>query len=334
MKKKSVERKLKRHFQDQTEYLPTLAVEGVTNHRRVYSARRLQKPLLIALTAYLAISIAVVAWVAVRYMDEVEPAATTTQTSDETESEEYAPDPKQYYDENGVYVCENVPISWNMEQTFVDISDIKPIFSFEPAPENSGINISGVIRGEYPGTVAIIEKISSVSYYKSYEDGRAPLAYTLSTLKILDLPDENTDGLVIGDEVTVLESYAFSPEDPDRIYHSHFRVDFGYKLIPVVFGIIATDSPYLVVLMDGEPFEKQFNCYETGKELSESIALTEPVYFCYSDIYPLSGDVYWSLFESYFIEYHVSICNDKSSWYWGYNQALNEYYWNEENDIE
>ena len=148
------------------------------------------------------------------------------------------------------------------------------------------------------------------------------------------MPDENTDGLVIGDEVTVLESYAFSPEDPDRIYHSHFRVDFGYKLIPVVFGIIATDSPYLVVLMDGEPFEKQFNCYETGKELSESIALTEPVYFCYSDIYPLSGDVYWSLFESYFIEYHVSICNDKSSWYWGYNQALNEYYWNEENDIE
>ena len=143
MKKKSVERKLKRHFQDQTEYLPTLAVEGVTNHRRVYSARRLQKPLLIALTAYLAISIAVVAWVAVRYLDEVEPAATTTQTSDETESEEYAPDPKQYYDENGVYVCENVPISWNMEQTFVDISDIKPIFSFEPAPENSGINISG-----------------------------------------------------------------------------------------------------------------------------------------------------------------------------------------------
>lgn len=85
MKKKSVERKLKRHFQEQTEYLPTLAVEGVTSNQRAYSARRLQKPLLIALTAYLAISIAVVAWVAVRYMDQAEPVATTTDAPKETE---------------------------------------------------------------------------------------------------------------------------------------------------------------------------------------------------------------------------------------------------------
>ena len=85
MKKKTVERRLKRYFQAQTEYLPTLAVEGVTNHRRAYSARRMQKPLLIALTAYLSISIAVVAWVAVRYMDEVEPAATTAENPNVTE---------------------------------------------------------------------------------------------------------------------------------------------------------------------------------------------------------------------------------------------------------
>ncbi len=85
MKKKSVERKLKRHFQEQTEYLPTLAIEGVTDRRRTYFARRMQKPLLIALTAYLAISIVVIAWIAVRYTDQVDPAAATTQEPNENE---------------------------------------------------------------------------------------------------------------------------------------------------------------------------------------------------------------------------------------------------------
>ena len=73
--------------------------------------------------------------------------------------------------------------------------------------------------------------------------------------------------------------------------------------------------------------------YETGKESSERFPLDD-AYFFFSDIYPLSGTIFEGLAELYEVDYHVSMCNDRDTWYWCYYQDCSRILWEKEEETE
>lgn len=187
------------------------------------------------------------------------------------------PAEERYTDETGRYICKNVAINSEMEQYFVPYKG----GSFE------GNAIGCYIADKFDiSTMATVKKIASESYFITYEDERTPLAYTLSTLEIIGLPDTAVNYLQLqaGDTIVILEPYAFSPDSPNVIYRSHIHTRQSVHL-----GIMELGAQYLVNILAAPA---QIKCYETDKESSDAVEIPNNCYFLYNDIYPIDSSVY------------------------------------------
>lgn len=203
-----------------------------------------------------------------------EPDATTAATTEGTPAPQ--PAEERYTDESGRYVCKNVAIGTEMGQNFVP-------HRAHPATDTE--QTLCLINQWIDSTVAIVKKTASESYYTAYEDGRTPLAYTLTTVEIVSLPEgaANAFALQAGDLVTVVEPYAFAPDAPDTIYRPKLIQRFSGD-----YGLMEIGGTYLVNLTDTTLYTA---CYETGKEPSELPAM-ENCYSVCADIYPVDEAVY------------------------------------------
>ncbi|MBQ8383103.1 MAG: hypothetical protein IJX47_07870 [Clostridia bacterium] len=208
-------------------------------------------------------------------------ATETATTSATTETPQNSlPAEERYTDEVGRYVCKNVAINAEMEQYFV------PYQGYRASDTPNNTSIGCFIKDFEESTVAVVKKIASESYYTAYEDGRTPLAYTLSTIEIVSLPEgaRNAFGMQVGDSVTIVEPYAFSPDNPDVIYRSNLIYRYSYD-----FGIMEMGNTYLVNLIDIIVYN---TCYETDKEPSETLVLPETYYSVAADIYSIDKEIY------------------------------------------
>ena len=214
---------------------------------------------------------------------------TTTTTAATAEApRDPLPAEERYTDETGRYICKNVAINTEMEQYFV------PYDGGSLLGDTSLSKIGCYIADKYDrSTMATVRKIASESYFIPYEDNRTPLAYTLSTLEIVSLPDTVINYLQLraGDTIVVLEPYAFSPASPNVIYHSHIHWRQSLHL-----GIMELGEQYLVNIMAAPA---QIKCYENDKEHSDAIDVPDNCYFLYNDIYPINSSVYNAFINDY-----------------------------------
>ena len=208
-------------------------------------------------------------------------SATTTTTTTTAPITDPLPAEERYTDELGRYVCKNVATLAKLEQYFVP-------YNGRLITDSMGDDkICCMIRDKdyQESTVAVVKKIASESYFTAYEDQRTPLAYTYSTLEIVSLPEGglNYHSLQVGDTITVVEPYAFSPDSPDVIYRSHIFPRFSLQ-----WGIIEFGSEYLVNITS---LLSSIQCNETGKEKSETLELPDDCYFLGADLYPVDRKV-------------------------------------------
>lgn len=207
---------------------------------------------------------------------------TTTTTAVTAEApRDPLPAEERYTDETGRYVCKNVAINTEMAQYFVPY-DARPNVT-------DSIEYTRIGCGIYDweaSTVAVVKKTASESYYTAYEDGRTPLAYTLSTIEIVSLPEGGTNyyNLKIGDSITIIEAYAFAPNAPDVIYRSQIIPQYSFH-----WGLIEFGNTYLVNIA---LLFSAIQCNETEKEGSEILELPEDCYMVAADIYPTDQAVY------------------------------------------
>ena len=189
---------------------------------------------------------------------------------------------ERYTDETGRYVCKNVTIDTKMEQHLLPYNGRIITDSF--GDDKIGCMIKQKDFEE--STVAVVKKIASESFFTAYEDERTPLAYTYSTLEILSLPEGglNYHNLQVGDTITIVESYAFSPDSPDVIYRSHIFSRFSLQ-----WGIMEFGNKYLINITS---LPSVIQCNETGKEKSERLELPDDCYFLGADLYPVDREVY------------------------------------------
>lgn len=210
------------------------------------------------------------------------PVETITTTAATTEAAKNPlPAEERFTDETGRYVCKNVMINTDTQQHCVPYDAYRI-----PSDSTSHGRIGCLIQDWEASTVAVVQKTASESYYTAYEDGRVPLAYTLSTIEIISLPEggANYYNLQIGDSMTVVEAYAFSPDAPDVIYRSHIIPRYSYQ-----WGLMEFGNTYLVNITD---LISSIQCSETGKEKTEMVSLPEDCYFIAADIYPTDQAVY------------------------------------------
>lgn len=209
--------------------------------------------------------------------------AETTTTAATTEAPTPLPVEERYTDETGRYVCKNVAINAEMEQYFVPYNG-RQIQTDSLGQGDTVVHC--LIKDVEQSTVAVVKKTASESYYTAYDDGRTPLAYTLSTIEIVSLPEGavNYHNLQIGDSITVVEAYAFAPDAPDVIYRSHIIPRNSDQ-----WGLMEFGNTYLVNITNLLAIVK---CNETGKEKSETIELPDDCYIVAADIYPTDPAVY------------------------------------------
>ena len=213
---------------------------------------------------------------------KAESTATTVATTEEA-PQNSLPAEERYTDETGRYVCKNVAIDTDTQQYFVPYDGGRVQTDLTGA-EYTSIGCS--IKDWEETSIAVVRKIASESYYTAYEDDRTPLAYTLSTLEIVSLPEGGTNyhNLQIGDRITVVEAYAFSPDAPDVIYRSHIIPSTSYQ-----WGLMELNHSYLVSVTNSL---SAIQCSQTGKESSESVKLPDGCYLVAADLYPTDRAVY------------------------------------------
>ena len=213
--------------------------------------------------------------------DRKDNSTTATTTTTEPISDPLPPE-ERYTDELGRYICKNVAVDTKMEQYFVP-------YNGRLITDSMGDDRIGCMIREKEfeqSTVAVVKKIASESYFIAYEDERTPLAYTYSTLEIVSLPEGglNYHNLQVGDTITVIEPYAFSPDSPNVIYRSHISPRFSLQ-----WGIMEFGNEYLVNITS---LLSSIQCNETGKEKSEVLELPDDCFFLFADIYPVDREVY------------------------------------------
>lgn len=193
------------------------------------------------------------------------------------------PAEERYTDEVGRYISKNVAINAEMEQYFVPYNSIS---SNGCATGQGYTSINCFIKDFEESTVAVVKKTASESYYTAYDDGRTPLAYTLSTIEIVSLPEGavNYHNLQVGDSITIAEAYAFAPDAPDVIYRSHIIPRNSDQ-----WGLMEFGNTYLVNITN---LLAIVQCNETGKEESETIELPDDCYIVAADIYPIDQEIY------------------------------------------
>ena len=224
-----------------------------------------------------------------RWFSEQSPVATQPgeTTADNSAVDVISPE-ERYTEESGRYVSKNVRINGAMEQNYVECHRSNIVDFMTPGSVGCTIwNHSDSENNGHDSTVAVVKKIASESYFTAYDDNRTPLAYTVSTLRIIDLPDaeDNYLGFSEGDTVSVLEPYSFSPDAPDIIYRSHLC-----PFNPLHFGIMELDRLYLVNLTDADLFFG--GCYEKDKDMSTEPDFAKNYYTVLANTYPIDEKIY------------------------------------------
>jgi len=189
-----------------------------------------------------------------------------------------------YYNENGYYVFENAYI--NAEMPTIYANKKKAIGNIEPE-ESAIIYDFFYFRNDslVPGFVmAVIEKESSISYYKDNGDEQAALAYTISKLKIKTLIEDPEATLKDGDEVVVLEDYAVIPDEQNTIFRSRTSGHTG-GFYP---GLIEFGKEYIIILWKAD--SGTVYCCDYGKTHTEIPQFDSEWYTPTGDIYPISEE--------------------------------------------